>query len=199
MAEVQKHGFIFEDWIKTILGVDRLASNYTQKWDIPGERPISVKCMGEHNALEFSSAERMWRIDSDFLLIVARWRQVGQDKMIVSIEELLFNDDILKKLRGDITRDELCVFDARIKRFPPGKSGQAEGIAYAKQWKRDNAHKIGLLTITHKIDSKSQRRVQCNLNYSNYVQLFGEPSGNLTFRGHTFNQTIKSGSRTFNK
>lgn len=42
MTEVQNHGFVFENWVKSILGVKELAYNYTQKWDIPGETPISV-------------------------------------------------------------------------------------------------------------------------------------------------------------
>jgi hypothetical protein len=199
MVEVQKHGFIFEDWIKSVLGVEHLAYNYTQKWDIPGELPISVKCMGLENALEFGSAKRIWRINEDFLLIVARWKQSGSQKVIVSIDELLFNASILKKLRGNITLKELQAFDTKVKKFPPGLKGQIDGINFAKQWKQKNAHKMGLLTITHKIDSKSQRRVQCNLNYSNYVKLFGEPSGSLAFRNHPFRHVISSSARTFNK
>ncbi len=199
MTEVQEHGFIFENWIKKILNIDHLASNYTQKWDIPGELPISVKCMGAFNALEFSSAERMWEIDGDFLLVVARWKQIGPNKIIISIDELLFNKAILKKLRGDITLDELRAFNDRIKSFPPGRAGQEAGSAFAEQWKRANSRKMGLLNIAAKLDSKTQRRVQCNLNYSNYVNLFGAPSGNLSFRGRKFEQTIKSGPRIFHE
>lgn len=199
MTEVQEHGFIFENWIKKILNIDHLASNYTQKWDIPGELPISVKCMGAFNALEFSSAERMWEIDGDFLLVVARWKQIGPNKIIISIDELLFNKAILKKLRGDITLDELRAFNDKIKSFPPGRVGQEAGSAFAEQWKRVNSHKMGLLNIAAKLDSKTQRRVQCNLNYSNYVNLFGKPSGNLTFRRHKFEQIIKSGPRSFHE
>ena len=199
MTEVQEHGFIFENWVKAILGVGHHASKYTQKWDIPGKLPISVKCIGEKNALEFSSAERMWRITNDFLLVVARWRQDGQNKTIVSIDELPLNKEILKKLRGNITLSELLVFDAKIRSFPAGKVGQKAGSAFAEQWKKDNSNKMGLLTITHKIDSKTQRRVQCNLNYSNYVNLFGKSSGKLTFRGHEFKEKIQSKARSFNK
>jgi len=199
MTEVQEHGFIFENWIKQILHIDHLATNYTQKWDIPGQLPISVKCMGEFNALEFSSAERMWEIDSDFLLIVARWRQTGPIKIIISIDELLFNKAILKKLRGDITLNELRAFNNKIKSFPSGRAGQEAGSTFAKNWKRVNSHKMGLLNIAAKLDSKTQRRVQCNLNYSNYVSLFGKPSGNLTFKGNKFDQVIKSGPRSFHE
>ncbi len=199
MTEVQEHGFIFENWVKQILRIDHLATNYTQKWDIPGELPISVKCMGEFNALEFSSAERMWEIDSDFLLVVARWRQAGPNKIIISIDELLFNRVILKRLRGDVTLDELRAFNDKIKSFPPGRAGQEAGSAFTEHWKIINSHKMGLLNIAAKLDSKTQRRVQCNLNYSNYVSLFGKPSGNLTFRGHKFEQIIKSGPRSFHE
>lgn len=80
MTEVQNHGFVFEDWVKTVLGVKELAYNYTQKWDIQGETSISVKCMGITNALEFGSTVRIWKINETFTLVVGRWEQVGLKK-----------------------------------------------------------------------------------------------------------------------
>lgn len=62
MTEVQKHGFIFENWIKNILGVKNLTYKYTQKWDIPGKTQISVKCIGLTNALEFGSTVRIGKL-----------------------------------------------------------------------------------------------------------------------------------------
>lgn len=199
MSEVQKHGFIFEDWVKLVLGVDNLAVNYTQKWDIPGELPISVKCMGFNNALEFGSAIRIWEIDKPFTLVLARWEQCNCQKRIISIDEITITLDNLKEMKGDITLEELREFDRIIKRFRPGKDGQKEGILFAKNWKRERAGKMGLLTITHKIDSKAQRRVQCNLNFSSYLKLFGNPSMNVSFRGASFNDLIDHGPRVFNR
>ena len=66
MSEVQNHGFVFENWIKKVLGVNKLATNYTQKWDVPGETPVSVKFMGLTNALEFGSTVRIWEINESF-------------------------------------------------------------------------------------------------------------------------------------
>ena len=66
-----------------------------------------------------------------------------------------------------------------------------------KKWKKERKNKMGLLTITHKIDSKDQRRIQYNLNYKNYIKLFGEPSKKTEFRSQNFNQEIDHGSRTF--
>lgn len=197
MVEVQKHGFTFEDWIKTLLCVNQPDCKYTQKWDIPGKIPISIKCIGKTNALELSSAVRFWENERPFLLIVGRWEQVGSIKKIISIDEILINEEILKKLKGTLTLKELKNFNSNIISFPAGKDGQKEGIAYANKWKAENDYKIGLITITHKIDSKNQRRLQCNVNYQTYVKLFGKPSGKPIFREHLFEGDIKSASRVF--
>lgn len=199
MTEVQKHGFIFENWVKGILGVKELAFNYTQKWDIPRETPISVKCMGLTNALEFGSAVRIWEINEIFTLVVGRWEQVGSKKLIRSIDEIDITPEILTKMRGNISLEEIKELDKKIKTFLAGKVGQQQGIEFAKKWKSDRRDRMGLLTITHKIDSKNQRRIQCNLNYVNYVKLFGRPSMKTEFRGYKFNQEIDHASRVFNK
>lgn len=199
MVEVQNHGFIFESWVKEVLGVTKLASNYTQKWDIPGEIPISVKCMGLTNALEFGSTVRIWKINRPFTLILARWEQINDKKLIRSIDEIKITLDKLEQMKGTISIEEIEDFDKIIKRFPAGKEGQKEGIIFAKSWKSERKKRMGLLTITHKIDSKTQRRIQCNLNYKNYLELFGKPSNKTIFRGQEFNQVINHGPRTFNK
>lgn len=199
MSEVQNHGFVFENWIKKILGVNHLAYNYTQKWDISGETPLSVKFMGLTNALEFGSTVRIWEIEESFTLVVGRWEQLGNEKIVRSIDEITITSSILKRMKGQISLEEIKSFDEKIKKFPAGKKGQGEGIAFAKKWKDDRKDRIGLLTITHKIDSKNQRRIQCNLNYDNYVRLFGVPSMKTIFRGHKFTQSINSPPRTFNK
>ncbi len=197
MSEVQKHGFIFEDWIKSVLGVRGLAYNYTQKWDIPNLTPISVKCMGMNNALEFGSAVRVWEIDEEFIVVVGRWRQEGSLKIIISIDEIKITLEVLRKMKGLISLEEIMELDKNVKKFPAGKEGQESGIAYAKKWKSERRGRMGLLTITHKIDSKNQRRIQCNLNYKNYIKLFGLPSNKNIFRGNEFNSIIDHGPRKF--
>lgn len=199
MTEVQNHGFIFEDWVKIVLGIKELAYNYTQKWDIWGETPVSVKCMGFTNALEFGSAVRIWEINEVFTLIIGRWEQVGLKKLIRSIDEIDITPEILKEMRGGISLEEIRSFDKKIKTFPAGKVGQKQGIEFARTWKVKRRDRIGLLTITHKIDSKNQRRIQCNLNYNNYVKLFGVPSMKAEFRGRKFIQEINHGPRIFNE
>lgn len=199
MTEVQKHGFIFENWVKNVLGVKELASNYTQKWDIPGETPISVKCIGFTNALEFGSAVRIWEINETFTLVVGRWEQVNLKKLVKSVDEIDITPEILKEMKGDISLEEIRNFDKKIKTFPAGEVGQKQGIEFARKWKAERKDRIGLLTITHKIDSKKQRRIQCNLNYNNYIKLFSAPPMKVEFRGHKFIQEINHGPRAFNE
>jgi hypothetical protein len=199
MVEVQNHGFIFESWVKKILKVDKLATNYTQKWDVEGEIPISVKFMGLTNALEFGSTVRIWEIEEPFTLVIGRWQQVKDKKIVQSIDEIQITLNHLKLMKGLITLEEIKEFDKKIKRFPAGKEGQKQGIAFAKEWKNERKERLGLLTITHKIDSKNQRRIQCNINYNNYVKLFGEPSMLVEFRGVKFEQEINHATRIFNK
>jgi hypothetical protein len=197
MSEVQEHGFIFEDWVKGVLGVKHLATNYTQKWDVAKGIPVSVKFMGMKNAVEFGSAVRIYEIDEPFILVIGRWKQDGNLKYVRSIDEIVITPEILRRMRGDITLAELREFDEKIKSFPPGKEGQAAGSFFARKWKSERKSRKGLLTITHKIDSKDQRRVQCNLNYTNYIKLFGEPSRSIIFRSQKFDQPIAHASRVF--
>lgn len=199
MVEVQNHGFIFENWVKQILKVEKLATKYTQKWDVEGEIPISVKFMGLTNALEFGSTIRIWEIEEPFTLVIGRWKQLKNKKIVKSIDEIKITLNHLKLMKGQITLEEIKEFDKKIKRFPAGKEGQKQGIAFAKEWKNEKKERIGLLTITHKIDSKNQRRIQCNINYNNYVKLFGEPSMLVEFRGIKFEQEINHAARIFNK
>ena len=115
MTEVQSHGFVFENWVKCVLGVEKLAFNYTQKWDIPNEIPISVKFMGAKNALEFGSALRIWEIAEPFTLVVGRWQQLKGKKIIKSVDEIDITLESLKEMRGGISLEELRSFDKKIK------------------------------------------------------------------------------------
>lgn len=199
MSEVQNHGFVFQDWVEEVLGIKKSNYKYTDKWDIPGKIPISIKCMKSKGALEFGSAVRFWETNETFILIVGRWKQSGKNKIITSIDEIKITPEILKKLKGSITLKELTAFDNKIKSFPAGKVGQKEGISFARNWKTERKERMGLMTITHKIDSKSQRRVQCNLNFTNYIKLFGEPSVKAILRTKTFSNEISHASRIFKK
>src|SRR3989344_1507458 len=162
MAEVQKHGFVFEEWVKEIFKVAHLASK-------------------------------------SFILIVGRWEQIEKRKKFISIDEVKVTPAILKKMKGNISLNEIIKFDKKIRSFPAGKKGQQLGSKFAAQWKAERKHRMGLLNISAKLDSKNQRRIQCNLNYKNYRQIFGEPCMKTVLRNKKFTVEMNHGPRIFKK
>jgi hypothetical protein len=80
--------------------------------------------------------------------------------------------------------------------FPEGKHEEAR--KFFKQWKKDNKDRLGLLTLSGKVDSKRQRRWQCSINKTNYKKLFGERAKSTIFNGIDLSEfTITSGKRKF--
>jgi hypothetical protein len=170
MAERQLHGLQWESHIKKQLNLS--SNSYTSHWD--GELdglPLSIKCMGISNALEMSSLLRFWQ-SPPFLMIVGWWKDT-HTKQVEGSQKLFFSEEILGRLRGTLSLEDIqkAVDTLTIKNFPEGRHEEAR--AWFKQWKKDHSPKAGLLTLTGKVDSKTQRRWQCSINRTNFVKLFG--------------------------
>lgn len=98
MAEVQLHGFDFENWIKKTFFAE-FSISYSSKWDVPAEfntleiipnefrnLPVSVKTCKNRSPIGFGDALRQFGINEDFLLIVGFWEQENDNKNFVSVE-----------------------------------------------------------------------------------------------------------------
>jgi hypothetical protein len=73
--------------------------------------------------------------------------------------------------------------------------------AKAQEWKTKPAVHTSTLVINPKIDSKTQRRIQCSLPYATFWNFAGRkhlPQDNPELWGHIFPNPIKSSARTFN-
>lgn len=165
MSERQKHGFNFENAVKEVLGVDEEKS-YTAKWDIGDS--ISVKFIREGGAIDMGSMPRVVKalMEKDFTMILGRHK----DKVCTEVYELVFDERVRKALLGSISLNSIEELDIVIKAFPRGKHEEAR--EYAKFWKKINKDKFGLLSPAPKIDSHTQRRIQCTINNSNLKKLF---------------------------
>lgn len=182
MAERQYHGLEWETSLKKHFGIS--SNSYTSHWD--GELdgiPLSIKCMGISNALEMSSLLRFWQ-SPPFIMIVGWWKD-STTKQPVGIQELNFTPEVLTRLRGELTLTEIqeAVEMLNIKHYPLGKHEEAR--QWFKEWKSKNKSKMGLLTLTGKVDSNSQRRWQCSINKTNFVKLFGPRLCHKTLREYT--------------
>lgn len=165
MAERQAHGFKFEDKVKETLGIIDSAA-YTAEWDI-GDN-TSVKYIAGTGSINMASVVRIVKAlnNPGWTMILGR----HDNKTCTKVSTIVFDKDTCETILGDLTLEQVQEFEEKIKSFPVGK--HLEARAYAKNWKKENKGKTGLLTINPKIDSKSQRRVQCSINNTVLNKLF---------------------------
>lgn len=184
MSNSQFHGKKFENLILEKLGI----SGDTEKsaiFDIP--LVSSTKCAGsvktasnsESPTICLSDATRVWSWPSlinsvsrpsdkepTVRLIVGLYKQENDEKVIAEIADirLVLNAEVLKKLYGSITVEEVYAFHTGLRRefFP----NHDEAREWAKQTKDFLEPKFGCIQLNPKIDSKGQRRLQASVALS---------------------------------
>ena len=208
MPEVQLHGFDFENWIKKTFFADFTVS-YSSKWDVPAEfnrlenvpeafqhLPVSIKTCKNRCPIGFGDALRQFNVDEDFLLIVGFWEQSGANKNFVAVEAVKIGAIFWKNLFAPLTEDELKSLDSVIKNK---ESHYAEVRKSAKEIKKSFAPTK--MILNPKIDSKSQRRLQCSLPFNVFWNdiLKKESSRNLetSLFGERVPNPFVSGARIF--
>ncbi len=172
MPEVQLHGFDFENWIKKTFFAEFNIS-YSSKWDVPAEfnrleivpeafrhLPVSIKTCKSRCPIGFGDALRQFKIDEDFLLIVGFWEQSGGDKTFVAVAAVKVTAQNWRSLFEPLTEAELKLLDSTIKNK---ETPYAEVRKSAREIKQSFAPTH--IILNPKIDSKSQRRLQCSLPF----------------------------------
>lgn len=166
--EEQRHGYVFEEWVRaTFFG--NYEGGYTQEWDVPkeantryGEIPVSIKTARYGRSVDLGDALRQYSINERFLLIVGFWKQEGEKKRIVAIVAATVEPALWKRLWEPITPEELQRLDAVVKNR---RTPYHEARLQAKKIKNAPPFTQAVMGVHPKIDSKSQRRVQCSLSF----------------------------------
>ena len=211
MAEVQAHGFSFEKWVRDHF-FSGYQGSYMQKWDVhPGDKihdsvptqfnklPVSIKTAKLGSPIGLGDLIRQRQIDHDFLMIVGFWEQrTASEKWIVDIGCAAFDSASWQNLWGQLTLDDILRIDKLVK-----KQGEHYSTVRlkARQWKASPAVQTSTLVINPKIDSKTQRRIQCSLPYTIFWKFTGRkpaPQDCPELWGHVFPNPINSPARTFN-
>lgn len=169
-AEVQHHGLVFEQWVRDTFFAGYRPPNYTQKWDIPaaantahGGVPVNPKAAKYGTAVDLGDALRQFRIDEPFVLVIGFWRQAGDEKRFVNIVAPQIDPATWQKLWAPITLADLQRLDAVIK----DKSlTPAQARAAARKIKNAPPFSEAIMVVNPKIDSKTQRRLQCSLRFA---------------------------------
>lgn len=213
MSEVQKHGFSFEQWVRcTLFG--GYEGSYMQKWDVPARDnisaelpaslrgiPVSIKTVKNGSTINLGDVLRQRSISEPFLMITGFWTQrTPAEKWFERIGAAKFRAEDWSSLWGPRTLEHLRELDAIVKDMAANHEAVRQK---AKDWKKRVADDSGsLIVINPKIDSKTQRRVQCSLPADVFWHFVGEapaPSDYPRLFGFPFDNPLRSAPRTFNR
>jgi hypothetical protein len=204
--EVQRHGLVFEQWVRETFFDGYRPPNYTQKWDIPaaantrfGGVPVNPKAAKYGTPVDLGDALRQFAIDEPFFLVVGFWRQEGDAKRFVNIVAPRIDPAQWRKLWGNVTLADLQRLEAVIK----DKSLSPEAArAAALKIKNAPPFTTAVIIVNPKIDSKTQRRLQCSLRFDDVFKHL-VPGGNREMQeqpalwGVPFPTTVNSKPRIF--
>jgi hypothetical protein len=182
MAESQKHGFTFENEVLKAYGLDPTALSYTRAHDIPAElntkegKNISIKASGS-KSVDMGDVLRIFNETSSptepILLTVLFYQQDGDKKKLKEIHQVdLTNSHAI--LFGTVTLEELKDYVKLVKAIPHGPPSLETRDSYITGAQALN-RKMGYVHVRPKVDSKSQRRVQCSFpNFHTFTRMFPE-------------------------
>jgi hypothetical protein len=212
MAEVQAHGFSFEKWVCETFFAG-YCGNYMQKWDVSAEGnrspflpvhwrqvPVSIKTAKYGSPIGLGDVLRQRQSDVPFIMIAGFWRQrTATEKWIEDIGAAYFSVEAWSALWGEVSLQDLRTIDLVVKNL---QLHYTLARQEARAWKKATASlPTSRFVINPKIDSKSQRRIQCSLPFRAFWNAVGrEPALHdrpVLFEMAFPNPIISSG-RTFN-
>jgi hypothetical protein len=166
MAERQVHGFDFQK--KMVKELDLIEEkNYTGAYDAfeKSGRPVKIKCIKHGSSIDLGDIKRNAEEQLDHLLIIGWWS--GKKDNIIKIDFLdITANDWRKMFNIEIMKEML----EWIKNVSNDKE-------YDKKWKEEvlfYKEKYGnyLIKPRFKRDHKTQKRIQCAINNSDYYNYF---------------------------
>lgn len=168
--EVQRHGLVFEQWVRDTFFEGYQPPGYTQRWDIPadanknhGSMPVNPKLAKHGTAVDLGDAFRQFEIEEPFILVIGFWQQDGGHKRIVNLLAPQITPQRWRELWGPVTLADLRKLDELIKdRRRPVK----ELRKLARQMKNSPPFTEAVIQVNPKIGSDGQRRLQCSLRFS---------------------------------
>tara|TARA_B110000459_G_C16617579_1_gene499790 strand:- start:3038 stop:3682 length:645 start_codon:yes stop_codon:yes gene_type:complete len=207
----QMHGFTFENSIRSKIFNLPKENNSVYIHDIHHSKNIlnmnenvSIKTTGS-NTICCGDILRFY--DYDFLktntIIVIKYDQVSNEKIIKNIYEIDYNKECHKLLFGELTYNKIKDYDLYIKNIPKGKVSYNEKNKYLKYKKELEKDNNCLIKINPKVDSKYQRRVQCSIsnfedNLYNFIKYKSPYETPNMIRGNMIEMSIKSNKRVRN-
>ena len=183
--EVQNHGVLFEDIvIRAITGLSKdqyqtkLDNAYTASMDvvkgIESKINYSIKVSKDGKSIGCGDIIRFIQHskNDEFTMVVGAWTQITPVvKRYDAIYEFNITPANYTTLWSKITEDVLKPFVEYVKSIEPGISAQLTNRRVWKQRRQFiyDTYGQGLCAIDAKIDSKTQRRVQCSIKIDKLI------------------------------
>ncbi len=210
MTRNQLHGKKFEDIIKgcgLFPGSSDSARGPTASFDVEPKfdrkynLPTSIKTTGG-DGIGLSDARRFWAIAESFRMLVGCYTQNEKTKTFVSVHEFIITPEIMTFIRGDVTHQMVWEYHngLLLNNFPEGEHGAA------RQWAQQQSIKLSAfksdITLNPKIDSKSQRRLQCSVSARTLIDRCSPSQKHFEHAAHIGDVVLPfsliSGEREFN-
>jgi hypothetical protein len=199
MAEVQAHGFGYEDQkIKERTGIskkeyDSLKTNgYTSEFDLVQGLLVdyngSVKTTKNNTICCSDILKKMSQ--KEYRLIVGVYKQQGKVKVFHTEYEFFITPEDYKTLWGSMEYEQVKVLVDYVKAIPHGKEDN-QTKSTRNFLKEEIQCKDALFTINPKVDSKKQRRVQCSLHIDKLI------AAGINYNVKSIDYTFESGPRQF--
>lgn len=176
-TQSQAHGLFWDNEIREkVFGLPK-CKNDTKKYDICCEENkynftenISIKTSSNNNIdcgdiLRFFNGE----FNNKYTILLIRYIQINNQKKINEIIEIDYNLELRNYLFGSITEDILTNYVNSIKSIPDGPVITELKQTYKKiKTELQNEYNMNI-NISPKVDSKTQRRVQCSIPKVNEI------------------------------
>lgn len=179
--ETQVHGFVWEREVGSILGasVDEMKSiSYTSPTDLPSHfnRKHGVdnhcKTTGSQLVCMGSALNTFDHLDRDKThLTIIQYVQRDGWKIVKNTYQLDLTGMRLAFF-GDITREDLSELEDVIKSIPPGRLDKSERERIYNRKKMELQSRSSLIKLNPKVDSKTQRRLQCSFNLNDFLNTY---------------------------
>jgi hypothetical protein len=170
-TQSQAHGLFWDNEIREkVFGLPK-CKNDTKKYDICCEENkynntenISIKTSSNNN-IDCGDILRFYNgdFDNNYTIILIRYVQLNNQKKINEIIEINYNLELRNYLFGSITEDILTNYINLIKAIPNGPVDTEVKQNYKKQKIQLQNQYNMKINISPKVDSKTQRRVQCSI------------------------------------
>jgi hypothetical protein len=211
-TQSQGHGLFWDSQIRDIVFNLGVCKNDTKKNDIDAfenkfnsNENVSIKTAAGRG-VGFGDIIRFFNQDftQQNTLLLLCYNQVGGKKTIQEVIEFNMTKEVRDYLFGDLTLDQIQSYVDFVKSIPNGKVSSDVKKQYKnlkKQLTKDFNVKI---SINPKVDSSSQRRVQCSVSkidtlLNQFPHLVISRTNSSIVRGVQITESIDSPTRKRNK